>query len=266
MEAKASAFHALRCPLLPATQQHCVVADASSARARGPRADFRSALRARSPDKRGKHRKYDIPAHLFHAVAVGRTTVLSSHAIPHCHLLSSCLPEIFKAADRRRAAISRAIAVGAALTINPAIRRPQPSAVQGLPFSNGPKSAARALFCAASLHSVDSERSRAASQPHSDELPLPLSAPHLPRALRGAMPHNDCSCCSCTVAAPARSACRVTRLFCFVVALLLLLPPPPRAPAPAPARRSAVTPRVAKLRCSCCPQECGSCSLRNLPR
>jgi hypothetical protein len=30
------------------------------------------------------------------------------------------------------------------------------------------------------------------------------------------------------------------------------------------ARRSAVIPRVAK-RCSCCPQECGSCSLRNLP-
>jgi ribonuclease HI len=204
MEQPVSRFYPLRNLLIPEgtkivadivtticdTAQHvCVIADVSSVLARGPftsdprerspiaTPSFHAQLGARSTAKVCKYRKYDIPSHLFHPVTVGRTNVLSRDALIYCNFIGKFFPNIPKASDRLRAAISRAISVGAARTLNTAIKRAQLAAFNGLPFSGVPKSAACALFRPVMLPGNSDVRLRAASfQPDPDAFP-PLAAP-----------------------------------------------------------------------------------------
>jgi hypothetical protein len=136
--------------LADTAQQACVIADVSSVLSRGPSisANFHAALRARSQAKRLKYSKYAIPSHLFHPVTVGRTNVLSSDALVFCDFIATFFPTVPKAADRLRAAISRAICVGAARTFNTTIRRSQLAVLNGSSFPGVPKSAACSLFAA----------------------------------------------------------------------------------------------------------------------
>jgi hypothetical protein len=165
MEKPVARFYPRKNPLLPegpviladivvslsdTAQQACVIADVSSVLSRGPSlsADFHAALRCRSQEKRLKYSKYAIPSHLFHPVTVGRTNVLSRDALLFCDVIGNFFPTVPKAADRLRAAISRAICVGAARTLNTVIRRSQLAVISGSSFSGVPKSAACSLFAA----------------------------------------------------------------------------------------------------------------------
>jgi hypothetical protein len=165
MEKPVARFYPRKNPLLPegpviladivvslsdTAQQACVIADVSSVLSRGPSlsADFHAALRCRSQEKRLKYSKYAIPSHLFHPVTVGRTNVLSRDALLFCDAIGNFFPTVPKAADRLRAAISRAICVGAARTLNTVIRRCQLAVISGSSFAGVPKSAACSLFAA----------------------------------------------------------------------------------------------------------------------
>jgi ribonuclease HI len=210
MEKKVSNFYPLRNLLLPEgpqikadivvsaianAQQDCIIADVSSVLARSSGAasssDFHALMRARSRDKRAKYRKYDIPPHLFHPITVGRSNVLSTDALFFCTFMSKFFPAIPKAFDRLRASISRAVTVGAARTVNTAIRRSQLAAFQGISFSSVPKSAACSLFAAVSVAADDPVRLRDAIQPASDALPLAVPATQFFRGSRGASSHSD---------------------------------------------------------------------------
>ena len=127
-----------------------MIADVSSVLSRGPSisSNFHAVLSARSQAKRLKYSKYAIPSHLFHPVTVGRTNVLSRDALLFCDVIGNFFPTIPKAADRLRAAISRAICVGAARTLNTTIRRSQLAVINGSSFPGVPKSAACPLFSA----------------------------------------------------------------------------------------------------------------------
>jgi hypothetical protein len=170
MEKPVARFYPLKHPLLPegpliladivvsvadTVQQVCVIADVSSVLSRGPSIslDFHAALRARSQAKRLKYSKYDIPSHLFHPVTVGRTNVISRDALLFCDFIGKHFPTIPKAADLLRAAISRAICVGAARTLSTAIRRSQLAAINAVPCSKVLKSAACSHFTAVTRHS-----------------------------------------------------------------------------------------------------------------
>lgn len=205
MEQHVSRFYPLRNPLAPegisviadivaivqdTAQNTCVIADVSSVLARGPLTcamrdanvgpSFHTPLRARSTAKICKYRKYDIPKHLFYPITVGRTNVLSCDAIAFCEFISKFFPSIPKASDRLKAAISRAISVGAARTVNTAIKRSQLAAFNGLSFSGVPKSAVCPLFQQVSLP-VDGEVwLRSASSLPALDAPLPLAAPMRP--------------------------------------------------------------------------------------
>ncbi len=95
------------------SQQSVAIVDVSSALARNASSDFFSALHDRSREKRLKYRRYSIPAHLFFPVSFGRTNVLSSDAVSFCDFIAKCYPAVPKAEDKLRAAIGRAITVGA---------------------------------------------------------------------------------------------------------------------------------------------------------
>jgi hypothetical protein len=143
-------------------QQACVIADVSSVLSRGPSlsSDFHAALRARSQAKRLKYSKYAIPSHLFHPVTVGRTNVLSRDALLFCDVIGNFFPTVPKAVDRLRAAISRAVCVGAARTLNTTIRRNQLAVVIGSSVPGVPKSAACPRFAAVGLPSSGVARLR----------------------------------------------------------------------------------------------------------
>lgn len=194
MEVKVSRFYPLRDPLLPegpeiladiaasildTVQQMCVLADVSSVLARGSGKpnDFHDQMRARSKAKIHKYRKYNIPHHLFYPITVGRTNVLSLDAISFCDFMAKFFPSIPKASDFLRAAISRAIVVGAARTLNTAIKRSQLAAFNALSFSGVPKSAACTLFRPVSLPSDGEVRLRAAHQSAPDDARLPPAVP-----------------------------------------------------------------------------------------
>jgi ribonuclease HI len=186
MERPVARFYPLKNPLLPegpaviadivvsladTAQQECVIADVSSVLSRGPSisSNFHAALRARSQAKRLKYAKYAIPSHLFHPVTVGRTNVLSSDALAFCFFIGNFFPTVPKAADRLRAAISRAICVGAARTFNTTIRRSQLAVLTGSSFPGVPKSAACARFAAVGLPSSGVVRLRGAEHDPSVE-------------------------------------------------------------------------------------------------
>lgn len=160
-------------------QQICVIADVSSVLSRGPSTspDFYAPLRARSQAKRLKYSRYDIPKHLFHPVTVGRTNVISRDALVFCEFISKYFPAVPKASDRLRAALSRAVCVGAARTLNTAIRRSQLASINGVPFSLVPKSAACSLFAAVSRPSDGVVRLRGAEHNPLNALSQPLVAP-----------------------------------------------------------------------------------------
>jgi hypothetical protein len=103
-------------------------------------------MRARSREKVLKYDKYAIPSNLFHPITVGRTNVLSVDAANFIDTVGKFFPLIPKAADKIKAAVSRAIVVGAARTLNTAIRRAQLAAFNNISFSSVPKSAACRLF------------------------------------------------------------------------------------------------------------------------
>lgn len=145
-EVQVNRFYPLRYPTLPegppgfadivallhdTSQQSVVIVDVSSALARNASPDLFFSLNDRSREKRLKYHRYDIPAHLFFPVSVGRTNVLSSDAAAFCDFIAKCYPAVPKAADKIRAAIGRAITVGAARTFNLALRRAQLAAFQG---------------------------------------------------------------------------------------------------------------------------------------
>jgi hypothetical protein len=202
MEKEVSRFYPLRSPahvgpdivadviisVLDNAQHQCIIADVSSVLARGPSRsnDFHIPLRARSREKVIKYARYDIPVHLFHPITVGRTNVLSRDAICFCDFTGKLFPSLPKASDRLKAAISRATSVGAARTLNTAIKRAQLAAFNGIAFSLVPKSAACSLFASTSSPAVGVTRLRAALQPASDAAlhePLPLTASSTSRVL-----------------------------------------------------------------------------------
>lgn len=193
MEVKVSRFYPLRPPLtvegpeiiadiavcvLDTSQHVCVIADVSSVLARdlhtAPQG-FLVPLRARSKAKITKYRKYDIPVHLFHPVTVGRTNVLSRDAVIFCDFVGKFFPTIPKASDRIKAAISRAISVGAARTLNTALKRAQLASFNGLSFSGVPKSAACSHFRQISLPSDGVVHLRAASYRPPPDVGVPLT-------------------------------------------------------------------------------------------
>jgi hypothetical protein len=136
------------------SQQASLIADVSSVIARSFNAsnDFQAPARARSRAKLLKYDKYDIPRHLFHPITVGRTNVLSADALNFCDVMGKFFPSIPMVVDKIKAAISRAIVVGAARTLNTAFRRAQLAAFNAVRMAQIPKSAAcRLLQPAASL-------------------------------------------------------------------------------------------------------------------
>ena len=111
------------------------IVDVSSALARNASSDFFFALNDRSREKRLKYHRYSIPAHLFFPVSFGRTNVLSSDAVSYCDFIAKCYLAAPKAEDKFRAAIGRAITVGAASPFNLALRRAQLAAFQAQPLT-----------------------------------------------------------------------------------------------------------------------------------
>jgi hypothetical protein len=199
MEKPVARFYPLKRPLLPegpiiladivfsvvdTAQQACVIADVSTVLSRGLSisCDFHAASRARSQAKRLKYSKYDIPSHLFHPVTVGRTNVISRDALLFCDFIGKHFPTIPKASDLLRAAISRAICVGAARTLNTAIRRSQLAALHAVPCSSVLKSAACSHFTAVTRHSNGVMRLRDAD--HDPRIDVVLSDNGASRALR----------------------------------------------------------------------------------
>jgi hypothetical protein len=67
---------------------------------------------------------------------------LSRDALLFCDFIAKYFPAIAKAYDRLRASMSRAICVGAARTVNMAIKRSQLASFQGMHFSSIPRVAA----------------------------------------------------------------------------------------------------------------------------
>jgi hypothetical protein len=130
------------------SQQACLIADVSSVLARSANAskDFQAPARARSKAKRLKYDKYNIPSHLFHPITVGRSNSLSIDAVNFCEFIGKFFPLIPLAVDKMKAAISRAVVVGAARTLNTAFRRAQLAAFNALRAAQIPKSAACRLF------------------------------------------------------------------------------------------------------------------------
>ena len=149
-EVRVNRFYPLRYPDLPegppgfadivallhdTSQQSVAIVDVSSVLARHTSADFLAALKDRSREKRLKYHRYLIPPHLFFPVTFGRTNVLSTDAVAFCDFIAKCYPAIPKAGDKLRAAIGRAITVGAARTFNLALRRAQLAAFQEQPLT-----------------------------------------------------------------------------------------------------------------------------------
>jgi hypothetical protein len=130
------------------SQQTVLIADVSSVIARSFNAsnDFQAPARARSKAKVLKYDKYDIPRHLFHPITVGRTNVFSLDALNFCEFMGKFFPTIPMVVNKIKAAISRAIVVGAARTLNTALRRAQLAAFNVMRAAQIPKSAACRLF------------------------------------------------------------------------------------------------------------------------
>ncbi len=121
---------------------------------------------------------------------MGRTNVLSTDALLYFSAVSTFFPTIPKAFDLLRATASCWCYIGAARTVNTAIRRSQIASFQGVSFSEIPKSAACALFDDVLLPSDDSIRLRAAHQPASDALPLAAAATWPIQGSRAASSHT----------------------------------------------------------------------------
>lgn len=126
---------------LGTTQLEIGIVDVSStlARTHNRFGDFNVALDLRSREKRSKYSKYAVPPRLFHPVSVGRTNVLGRDAIVFIDFIDGYYAASVKAGDKLRAAIGRAIVVGAARTMSMAIRRAQLAAfnARALPAISG---------------------------------------------------------------------------------------------------------------------------------
>ena len=126
---------------LGTTQLEIGIVDVSStiARTHNRFGDFNVALDLRSREKRSKYSKYAVPPRLFHPVSVGRTNVLGRDAIVFIDFIDGYYADSVKAGDKLRAAIGRAIVVGAARTMSMAIRRAQLAAfnARALPLISG---------------------------------------------------------------------------------------------------------------------------------
>jgi len=97
--------------------------------------DFNVPLDLRSKEKRRKYSKYAIQQRLFHPVSVGRTNVLGRDALVFIDFIDGYYAATVKAGDKLRAAIGRAIVVGAARTMSMAIRRAQLAAFNACALS-----------------------------------------------------------------------------------------------------------------------------------
>jgi hypothetical protein len=102
--------------------------------------DFNVPLDVRSREKLRKYNKYSIPRRLFHPVSVGRTNVLGRDALVFIDFIDGYYAESVKAGDKLKAAIGRAIVVGAARTMSMAIRRAQLAAFNARSLTSIPGS------------------------------------------------------------------------------------------------------------------------------
>ena len=127
-------------------QQDPIIGDFVSCIARdGFRCDFNSALDGKASEKRAKYRKYKTGRSFF-PLPFGRTNVLSKDIFHFCDIIDAHFPAYFRAGRKLRASISRAIYVGAAHTVNLAIRRLQLSLANRLPLARLPSSSLSAPF------------------------------------------------------------------------------------------------------------------------
>jgi hypothetical protein len=162
------------------SQQTCLIADVSSVIARSFNAssDFQAPARARSKAKVLKYDKYDIPRHLFHPITIGRTNVMSLDALNFCEFMGKFFPSVPMVVNKIKAAISRAVVVGAARTLNTALRRAQLAAFNLMRAVQVPKSAACRLFQPSSLSTFNAGLDVSVSRiPFSRLTPLVSSVP-----------------------------------------------------------------------------------------
>ena len=110
-------------------QQHSVVCDfVSCGRTQNRTGDFTLELRIASLVKRRKYSKYAIADNAFFPLPFGRTNVLSQEIFDFCTLIARHFATVSDVDRKLRATFSRAICVGAARTLNLAVRRLQISA------------------------------------------------------------------------------------------------------------------------------------------